>query len=78
MENPKQIMDATKQNRIDLYNRTKNFRSKYRVYLGREDKPDYKYSCVIFSIDAEIAAETALLNQSPDTFVLSVIRIGED
>jgi hypothetical protein len=49
----------------------------YRVYLGREDQPDYEYSRVVFSIDAEVAAETALLNQSHDTFVLRVIRIGE-
>lgn len=70
-------MDAAKQNRIYLYNRTKNFRSMYRVYLGREDQPDYEYSRVVFSIDAEVAAETALLNQSHDTFVLRVIRIGE-
>jgi len=71
-------MDAARQNRIYLYNKTKNFRSKYRVYLGREDQPDYEYSRVIFSIDAEAAAEISLLNQSHDTFVLRVIRIGEE
>jgi len=68
-------MDAAKQNRVYLYNRRRKFQSRYRVYLGREDQPDYEYSRVVFSIDAEIAAESVLLSQSHDTFVLRVIKI---